>query len=57
MAAAARLAALMFDWRKSGTPVNARRLEASLSAAICRFHLFRRFWNQILTCGKKELPS
>lgn len=26
------------------------RLAASSSAASCRFHLLRRFWNQILTC-------
>ncbi len=48
-AAAARLAAPRLLWRKSGTPEKARRLEASLSAASWRFHLLRRFWNQIFT--------
>ncbi len=33
-AAACRLAAAMLPWRKRGTPEKARRLEASLSAAI-----------------------
>ncbi len=40
-AAAWRLARLLC--RKSGTPENARRFDASLSAASWRFHLFRRF--------------
>lgn len=26
------------------------KLAASISAASCLFHLFRRFWNQIFTC-------
>ena len=51
-AAAAAAAACKFAMllcRKRGTPGKARRLEASLSAAIWRFHLLRRFWNQIFT--------
>ena len=46
-AAAWRLA--MLDWRNNGTPEKALKLEASLSAASCRFHLFLRFWNHIFT--------
>ena len=46
-AAACKFAILLC--KKSGTPENARKLDASLSAANWRFHLFLRFWNQILT--------
>lgn len=42
----------------SGIPIRVRAAEgaawatcaASSSAASCRFHLFLRFWNQVLTC-------
>ena len=49
-AAACKFAILLC--KNSGTPEKARKFEASLSAANCLFHLFRRFWNHIFTYNK-----